>query len=129
MKPSVHQVTLLRSNPVSPPGERMLRVERIAALPVTASSDTRVDAGVRRIANDLTQEHPHLAWQEVVAHVVDSRAGHSTSPAVLVADRSFPIAICLYADAATIVIDLEADDVSVNRRFRLIRKYVASLVH
>jgi hypothetical protein len=120
-------MTLLRTDAEPSSDQPTYRLASLTPLSFTAGSESRVDSGLRRTAQALADRHPQLDWEEVVAYVVGPTAERIATPALLLADRTFPIAICLFGSAATLIIDIESDAVSLNRRFRVMHRYVESL--
>jgi hypothetical protein len=121
-----YTITLVRdANGNASVTTRPLRAFRL--MPVTASSDHRASAEVRRLSDQVGDEHPQLAWYEVLCLQGGNVSKQVEVPAIALIDRRFPILICLYDTSAFLSIDTELAAPSVRGAFRQLHAYIALL--
>ena len=105
------------------------RLGAFRAMPLTASSELRASADVRRMSDRLLTQFPELEWSEVLCQpAVPSQEPEAEEvPAVVLLDTRVPILICLYDSFAFFSVDGELTRLTARRAFRSAASYVAFL--
>jgi hypothetical protein len=111
----------------TPPSTRRLATFR--AMPLTASSELRASADLRRLSDRLITKFPHLQWYEVLCQpaVPPQEQDAVEIPAVALLDTRVPILICLYDSSAFFSVDAELTRLTARRAFRSAASYVGVL--
>src|SRR5215831_14254022 len=116
------QLTLFRSPQPAAPRP----VAGARAVPLTAGSDVRASADVRRDAWDLAERFPSLEPIEALCRLEGASAA-DLRPGVVLLDRHFPIWLAVLDDRVFVAVNCELLEGAARERFAAAGSYVAFL--
>ena len=96
-------------------------------VPLTADSESRVPAEVRRVSWDMVERFPWLAPVEALCHFGGTRVSVESEPGIILLDQRFPIWLAVLNDRAFLSIDTDLLEGAARTRFQVATEYLAFL--